>query len=82
MRGLWTFLATCGADDALRLGWTKGELFRVSPVWARGDLCGVGLLIGDREVVEVTPGEIRTKTASVATQRFSSARARPCSCLP
>jgi hypothetical protein len=51
-------------------GWTKGELFRVPPVWARGDLCGVGLLIGDREVVEVKPAEIRIKTASGATLAF------------
>jgi hypothetical protein len=70
MRGLRTFLATGGADEALRLGWTKGELFRVPPVWARVDLCGVGLLIGDREVVEVTPAEIRIKTASGATPAF------------
>jgi hypothetical protein len=70
MRGLRTLLATGRADDALRLGWTKGELFRVPPVWARGDLCGVGLLIGDREVIEVTPAEIRIKTASGATLAF------------
>jgi hypothetical protein len=70
MRGLRTFLATGGADEALRLGWTKDELFRIPPVWARGDLCGVGLLIGDREVIEVTPAEIRIKIASGATQSF------------
>ena len=57
MRGLRTFLATGRADEALRLGWTKDELFRVPPVWARVDLCGAALLIGDREVVEVTPAE-------------------------
>jgi hypothetical protein len=70
MRGLRTFLATGGADEALRLGWTKDELFRVPSLWARGDLCGVGLLIGDREVVEVTSAEIRIKTASGATLAF------------
>jgi hypothetical protein len=70
MRGLRTFLATGGADDALRLGWTKDELFRVPPLWARVDLCGAALLIGDREVVEVKPAEIRIKTASGATLAF------------
>ena len=70
MRGLRTFLATGRAHEALRLGWTKGELFRVPPVWARVDLCGAALLIGDREVVEVNPAEIRIKTASGATQNF------------
>jgi hypothetical protein len=70
MRGLRTFLATGRADDALRLGWTKNELFRVPPLWTRVDLCGVALLIGDREVVEVTPAEVGIKTASGATQRF------------
>src|SRR3984957_10296887 len=70
MRGLRTFLATGRADEALRLGWPHDELFAVPPLWARVDLCGVGLLIGDREVVEVTPAEIRIKTASGATQRF------------
>ena len=70
MRGLRTFLATGGADDALRLGWTKSDLFRVPPFWARVDLCGVGLLIGDREVVEVKRAEIWIKTASGATLAF------------
>jgi hypothetical protein len=70
MRGLRTFLATGKADEALRLGWPHDELFGVLPFWASVDLYGVGLLIGDREVVEVTPAEIRIKTASGATQRF------------
>jgi hypothetical protein len=70
MRGLRTFLATGRADEALRLGWPHNELFRVPPVWSRVDLCGCALLIGDREVVEVTPAQIGIKTASGATQRF------------
>jgi hypothetical protein len=70
MRGLRAFLAVGGADDALRLGWTKDELFRVPPLWARVDLCGAALLIGDREVVEVKPAEIRIKAASGATLAF------------
>jgi len=70
MRGLRTFLATGRADEALRLGWTKDELFRVPPLWARVDLCGAALLIGDREVVGITPTEIRIKTSSGATLAF------------
>lgn len=70
MRGLRTFLATGRADDAVRHGWTKGELFRIPPVWARVELCGAALLIGDCEVIGVTPDAIRIKTASDATQSF------------
>jgi hypothetical protein len=70
MRGLRTFLATGGADEALRLGWSHDELFAVPPVWAEVALCGVGLLIGDREVTDITADTIRIKTASGATQRF------------
>jgi hypothetical protein len=70
MHGLRTFLATGHADEAQRLGWLHDELFAVPPVWARVDLCGVGLLIGDREVTEVTAGAIQIKTASGATQCF------------
>jgi hypothetical protein len=68
--GLRRFVASGLADEALCLGWTADELYAVPPVWARVDLCGVGLLIGDREVVEITPTEIRIKIASGATQRF------------
>ena len=70
MRGLRTFLATGRAHEALRLGWTKGELFRVPPLWARVDLCGAGLLIGDHEVGGITSSEIRIKTASGGTLAF------------
>jgi hypothetical protein len=70
MRGLRTFLATGGADEALRLGWSKGELFRVPPLWARVDLCGAALLIGDRGVADIAPNAIQIRTASGATQRF------------
>ena len=67
LRGLFVFLAAGHGDEAERLGWPKDELYAVPPVWARGDLCGAGLLIGDREVVGITPNEIRIKTASGAT---------------
>jgi hypothetical protein len=71
MRGLRTFLATGGADEALRLDWPHGELFGVPPLWARVDLCGAAPMIGESEVVEVTPTRIEIKTASGAVQARS-----------
>jgi hypothetical protein len=70
MRGLRTFLASGRADEALRLGWPHDELFAVPPLWANVALCGAGLLIGDREVVEVTADRIQIKTTSGATLSF------------
>jgi hypothetical protein len=70
MNGLEAFLVAGHADEAQRLGWSHDELFAVPPVWARVDLCGVGLLIGDREVTEVTAGAIQIKAASGATLSF------------
>jgi hypothetical protein len=68
--GLRKFVADGWLDEARRCGWPDAELLTVPPLWSRVDLCGVGLLIGDREVVEVTPAEIRIKTASGAVQSF------------
>ena len=51
-------------------GWTRDELYAAPPLWARVDLTGVALLVGDNEVVAVTPNEIRIRTASGATQAF------------
>jgi hypothetical protein len=70
MRGLRTFLATGGTDEALRLGWTNEELFRVPLLWARVDMCGVALLIGDRGVIGITPDAIQIRTPSGAVQTF------------
>jgi hypothetical protein len=70
MRGLRTFLATDGADEALRVGWSQDELFGVPPLWASVDLCGVALLIGDREVVSVAADKIQIKAASRSTLTF------------
>ncbi len=67
LRGLRAFLANGHGDEAERLGWPRDELYAVPPVWSRVDMCGVGLLIGDREVFGITPNEIRVKTASGAT---------------
>jgi hypothetical protein len=65
--GLRVFLLAGHGDEAERLGWPHDELFRVPPLWSRGDLCGAALRIGDREVVSITSTEIRIKTASGAT---------------
>ena len=70
IEGLESFLLSGWADEAQRLGWPKDELYAVPPLWARVDLCGAGLLIGDREVVGITSNEIRIKTASGATLAF------------
>jgi hypothetical protein len=68
--GLWVFLATGHADEALCLDWPRDELFAVPKLWSRVDLCGCALQIGDREVIGITPAEIRIKTASGATPAF------------
>ena len=70
IEGLESFLLSGWADEALRLGWPKTELFRIPPVWARVELCGAGLLIGDHELIAVTSSEIRVRTASGSTLAF------------
>jgi hypothetical protein len=70
MDGLRAFLAAGHGDEAERLGWPKDELYDVPPVWARVDLCGTALAIGDHEVVGITPNEIRIRTASRSTLAF------------
>jgi hypothetical protein len=70
MRGLWTFLANGHGDEAERLGWPSDELYRVPELWSQIYLAGCALLIGDREVTEITPAEIRIKTASGSTLAF------------
>jgi hypothetical protein len=72
--GLRKFIADGGLDQARRCGWTDDELLSVPPVWSRGDLCGAGLLIGDAEVVSITPTEIRIKVpVSGSVQAFRRA---------
>jgi hypothetical protein len=75
IEGLESFLLSGWGDEAERCGWSEVALHRVPPVWARIELCGVALLIADREVVAVTPTEIRIKTASGASQGFYRAPA-------
>jgi hypothetical protein len=68
--GLRAFVVAGYGDEAQRLGWPRDELYRVPQLWSQIHICGCALLIGDNEVVEVTPTEIRIKTASGTTQRF------------
>ena len=62
LRGLSAFVAGGWADQAERLGWTRDELFRVPELWSQIHLTGAALLIGDREVIGITPNEIRIRT--------------------
>jgi hypothetical protein len=68
--GLWVFAASGLANEALRLGWPHDELFAVPPLWANVALCGAGLLIADREVIDIAANRIQIKTASGATLSF------------
>lgn len=70
MRGLEAFLLAGHGDEAQRLGWPRDELFHVPELWSQINLTGAALLIGDREVVDITPAEIRIKTTSGATPAF------------
>ena len=70
LRGLRSFIELDHADEALRLGWPRDELYAVPKLWSRVDLCGCALLIGDREVVGITSTEIRIRTSSGATLTF------------
>jgi hypothetical protein len=70
MRGLEAFLAAGHAAEAERLGWPPNELYGVPPVWARVELCGAGLLVGDRQVTAITTTEIRVKTSSGSSLAF------------
>jgi hypothetical protein len=70
LRGLEAFIAAGHGAEAERLGWTRDELYRLPELWSQIHLCGAALLIGDREVIGITPSEIRIKTASGATLAF------------
>jgi hypothetical protein len=70
---LESFLLSSWADEALRQGWPHDELFAVPSLWSCIDQCGVGLLIGDREIVAVTAGAIKVKADSGSTLTFIGA---------
>ena len=68
--GLRRFVADGWGDQATLLGWTVDELYRVPPVWARVNLTGAALLIGDRRVVAVTEAAIVIETRSGSHLKF------------
>ena len=70
LRGLQHFIGDGWGDQASLLGWTTAELYRAPPVWARVDLTGAALLIGDRRVVAVTEASIAIETPSGSLLKF------------
>ncbi len=70
IKGLRSFIERGHGDEALRLGWPHGELFAVPPLWSRVDLCGCALLIGDGEVISITPSRIGIRTPNGSEQGF------------
>ena len=69
LRGLKAFLEAGHGAEALRLGWPKDELYAVPLLWSR-IIVRPALLIGDREIVNITSAEIRIKAASGSTLAF------------
>jgi hypothetical protein len=70
LRGLHAFVWNGWGDSAALMGWPREELYRVPPVWARIDLCGAALLIGDRKVIAVTADSIAIEARSGSTLKF------------
>ena len=68
--GLRRFVKDGYGDQATLLGWTVDELYRVPPVWARIDLAGAALLIGDRRVIAVTESSISIEALSGSRLKF------------
>jgi hypothetical protein len=68
--GLRKFIADGWLDKARRCGWTDDELLAIPPIWSRVDQCGVGPLIGDAEVVEISAARIQIRTTGGALQSF------------
>jgi len=65
MRGLRRFIVEGWGDQAALMGWTRYELYRVSPLWSRVDLTRAALLIGPSRVVAVTEASIVIETPLV-----------------
>ncbi len=70
LHGLRAFIANGHGDEAMRLGWPRDELYRVPELWSQIHLSGAALLVGHCEVIEITAGAIRIKTASGAIWAF------------
>jgi hypothetical protein len=67
LQGLHRFVVEGWGDRAALMGWTKDELYRVPFLWARVDLCGAALLIGNRRAVAVTEASIVIRVRSGST---------------
>jgi hypothetical protein len=70
LRGLKAFIANGHGDEALRLDWSRDELFRVPERWSQIHLCGVGLLVNDSTVIEVTATRIGIRIVNGSPQGF------------
>jgi hypothetical protein len=68
--GLQRFIRDGWGDQAALLSWTAEELYRAPPLWARVDLTGAALMIGDRRVVAVTGTSIAIETLSGSRLKF------------
>jgi hypothetical protein len=62
--GFRRFIAEGWADQALALGWTPVELFRLPELWSQIWLCGAAWLIGEAHVVAVSEVAITIETPS------------------
>jgi hypothetical protein len=70
MHGLRRFVGEGWGDQACLMGWTKEELYRVPPRWARVDLTGAGLMIDDKKVLAVTEDNIVIAASLGSTLKF------------
>jgi hypothetical protein len=70
LRGLHHFVLKGWGDQAALMGWSKEELYRVPPRWARIDLCGCAVLVGDKRVIAVTEDSIVIEQETGSRNRF------------
>jgi hypothetical protein len=64
LAGLKRFVVEGWGDRACLMGWSKDELYRRPWKWARVDLCGAALLIGERKILAVTGDNIVVQARS------------------
>ena len=58
MHGLKPFVEKGYGDQAILLGWSNEELYRVPSLWSQVHLTGAALMIDDCKVVAVTEASI------------------------
>jgi hypothetical protein len=71
--GLRRFIAEGWGDQALALGWTPIELFRLPELWSQIWLCGTAWLIGEAHVVAVIEAGISIEMPSGTRLKFRRA---------